>query len=449
MQEFINTFFGVKFFSSLLISTLLFAIYMPKRRFFWLRLICSFLIASTISVLLWQFIKSEAVVSVLGNFGYVLCDVVFFFEIAFILCFIFECSFFEAVLYDTAGWCVEHIANSLAIIFALLLDIENIYYNYSAEYFVLTILVYLIVYLTAAIVFWALCKGHTVKLNKNKVLLPALLTMVVTILMGVYSPVADLSASAIIMLKIFAVVCCMTSLCFALSMFEAGKYRYELSTIEAIDRKRREQYEISKETIDAINVKCHDLKKMIGSVLGQKKVLSDDELQNLSNQISIYDSIVKTGNDALDLILTEKSLYCEQNNIKFTIMADGEALGFLSEADTFSLFGNILDNAVEAVMKLEPERRTISLRVKTVGGMLVVHEENYFIGKVKFVDGSPVTSKNNTTDHGYGVLSIKRIAEKYGGVVNIAAEDGIFSMSALMLIPGAAAIPQQKTAVSA
>ena len=55
-------------------------------------------------------------------------------------------------------------------------------------------------------------------------------------------------------------------------------------------------------------------------------------------------------------------------------MAEGGDLSFMSDADIYSLFGNILDNAVEAVMKVEPERRAVTLSIKTVGNMIVVHE---------------------------------------------------------------------------
>ena len=213
--------------------------------------------------------------------------------------------------------------------------------------------------------------------------------------------------------------------------------------VEQLDRKRREQYEIQKDTIDAVNIKCHDLKKMISSVLGKRNILSDAELEKLEGQISIYDAIVKTGNDALDLILTEKSLYCEKNKIKLTIMAEGGDLSFMSDADIYSLFGNILDNAVEAVMKVEPERRAVTLSIKTVGNMIVVHEQNYFAGKIKFVNGTPATSKNDTSQHGYGILSIRRIVEKYDGGLDISAEGDIYTLNAAVLraaVPAAVAV---------
>ncbi len=443
MQEFINTFFGYKFFPSLIIGALAFSMYAPRRRFFVLRFIFCFCAMSALSGFLWKSVRYLEMGSSLGNFMYVLCDVFFFFEVIALLCFCFKCSFWEAVLYNAAGWSLEHIANSLCFIFGLMLGIENIYFDYDIEYFVLTVLVYLVVFAAAFIAGWALCGNNRIKLNSKKVLLPVLLILLITVILGIYVPVAETSPDVMIIIKLFAVICCLISLCSALNLFEAGQYRYELDMVEQLDRKRREQYEIQKDTIDAVNIKCHDLKKMISSVLGKRNILSADELEKLEGQISIYDAIVKTGNDALDLILTEKSLYCEKNKIKLTIMAEGGDLSFMSDADIYSLFGNILDNAVEAVMKVEPERRAVTLSIKTVGNMIVVHEQNYFAGKIKFVNGTPATSKNDTSQHGYGILSIRRIVEKYDGGLDISAEGDIYTLNAAVLraaVPAAVAV---------
>ena len=417
--------------------------YAPRRRFFVLRFIFCFCAMSALSGFLWKSVRYLEMGSSLGNFMYVLCDVFFFFEVIALLCFCFKCSFWEAVLYNAAGWSLEHIANSLCFIFGLMLGIENIYFDYDIEYFVLTVLVYLVVFAAAFIAGWALCGNNRIKLNSKKVLLPVLLILLITVILGIYVPVAETSPDVMIIIKLFAVICCLISLCSALNLFEAGQYRYELDMVEQLDRKRREQYEIQKDTIDAVNIKCHDLKKMISSVLGKRNILSADELEKLEGQISIYDAIVKTGNDALDLILTEKSLYCEKNKIKLTIMAEGGDLSFMSDADIYSLFGNILDNAVEAVMKVEPERRAVTLSIKTVGNMIVVHEQNYFAGKIKFVNGTPATSKNDTSQHGYGILSIRRIVEKYDGGLDISAEGDIYTLNAAVLraaVPAAVAV---------
>ena len=69
--------------------------------------------------------------------------------------------------------------------------------------------------------------------------------------------------------------------------------------------------------------------------------------------ISIYDSMLKTGNEALDVIFAEKSLVCRKNDIKLNCMIDGAKLSFMENTDIYALFGNLMDNAIEAIEKLK------------------------------------------------------------------------------------------------
>lgn len=97
------------------------------------------------------------------------------------------------------------------------------------------------------------------------------------------------------------------------------------------------------------------------------------------------------GNDALDAILSEKGLACEQSGIAFRCMADGAAVGFMAPTDIYSLFGNALDNAIEASRALERrEDRSISLTTRAVAGLLLVHVENRFAGSLSLGWAAPV-----------------------------------------------------------
>ncbi|HIW03762.1 MAG TPA: ATP-binding protein [Firmicutes bacterium] len=116
-------------------------------------------------------------------------------------------------------------------------------------------------------------------------------------------------------------------------------------------------------------------------------------------------------------------------------MADGAALSFMNEVDLYTLFGNAFDNAIEAVKKTEPSRRVISLSVTRAGQMLSVSMRNYYSGDVHMNGGLPETTKADREFHGYGLQSIKRITEKYGGNVQITARDGIFNLGLLFFMP--------------
>ena len=111
-------------------------------------------------------------------------------------------------------------------------------------------------------------------------------------------------------------------------------------------------------------------------------------------------------------------------------MIDGEKLSFLEEGDLYCLFGNLVDNALEAVKDIEePERRVVNLVVKQKDGLLLVQEENYFDGTLVFRDGLPVTTKEDKDYHGFGMRSLRLIARKYGGELTAFAKGDVFHLN--------------------
>ncbi len=236
--------------------------------------------------------------------------------------------------------------------------------------------------------------------------------------------------------NVFSVVCCAVVLLLISRTLERSELEHEVQYLQYEVRQRAQQYEISKDTIDLINVKCHDIKYKIGALLAQKGVPDAADVSDLYESISIYDTKVETGNGMLDVLLTEKSLYCEQNGIIFSCMAQGDKLGFLSDGDLYCLFGNIIDNALEAVRGLpEKEKRVINLVVKAKNGLLLIQEENYFAGELQFRDGLPVTTKEDKNYHGFGTRSIRMIAHKYGGELSTSVQGGIFRLNIAFGIP--------------
>lgn len=189
----------------------------------------------------------------------------------------------------------------------------------------------------------------------------------------------------------------------------------------------RERYQREKNAQDAINIRCHDIRHQIAA-LGQEGYRSS--LKELDKLVRIYDDSVNTGSTALDVVLSEKKLVCRTQNIQLTCLANGEKLKFLPDGDVYALFGNILDNAINAVAQFrEPEERVISLTVRTEGGFLLIEEENRYLGEMKFVNGIPQTTNEDRTNHGFGMQSIQALAHRYEGSLQIRAEDGQFSLS--------------------
>ena len=154
----------------------------------------------------------------------------------------------------------------------------------------------------------------------------------------------------------------------------------------------------------------------------------------MTQLVDTYDSIFKTGNKTIDLELTEKEILCRNKNIRFTSLLDGKRFSFMHESDLYSLFGNLLDNAIEACEKLQdPEKRVVSLTSETSRGFLCLHEENYFEGSLQFENGLPQTTKKDRFFHGIGTKSLALIAQKYGGSMSMQTRGDIFVVD--MLFP--------------
>ena len=148
-----------------------------------------------------------------------------------------------------------------------------------------------------------------------------------------------------------------------------------------------------------------------------------------------YSAQQHTGNPVLDVILTTKERTCADRGITFTAVADGSLLDGMSSMDIASLFGNALDNAIEATLKLpNPEQRLIKLALFEQNHFIVIRVENYYDSRLsKDADGNLRTTKRDDQHrHGFGVKSIRHIAQQYGGEVTIRTDNHWFVLTALI-----------------
>ena len=102
-------------------------------------------------------------------------------------------------------------------------------------------------------------------------------------------------------------------------------------------------------------------------------------------------------------------------------------------ADLGILFGNIIDNAIEAVLPNSDSSNTIKLLARYEKETLIVTCINSYKGKLIFnPSGELITSKSDSTNHGYGIYSIKKVATKYHGSVSIDFNNSMFTIKVLL-----------------
>jgi sensor histidine kinase regulating citrate/malate metabolism len=198
-----------------------------------------------------------------------------------------------------------------------------------------------------------------------------------------------------------------------------------------------EQYAVSKENMETLNRRYHDLKYQINIIRMETDAEKKAEyLNELEKGIKIYEAGYKTGNHVLDVVLSAKARLCAESRVNFTCVADGALLGFMSVMDICSVVGNALDNAIESVMRLpDAEKRLIKMALYIQNGYTVLRFENYTEDRPIFENGLPLTSKSDKKNHGYGLKSMKSTAEKYGGVLNARVENNWFTLSVSIPTP--------------
>lgn len=150
-----------------------------------------------------------------------------------------------------------------------------------------------------------------------------------------------------------------------------------------------------------------------------------------------YSAQQHTGNPMLDVILTTKMRACADRGITLTCVADGKLLDGMDAMDVASLFGNVLDNAIEATSRVQdPERRIVKLALFRQGEFVAVREENTYATPLRRDRaGALRTTKADAEHHGFGVKSIRHIARAYGGELTIESDGQWFDLRVLVPLP--------------
>ena len=249
--------------------------------------------------------------------------------------------------------------------------------------------------------------------------------------MAVYIP-DGYNLSYSLLTSAYNIICCILILYLQTVLCLQKKTEQELKTVFLLLHQAQDQYRQREENIELLNMKCHDLKHQIREY-GKEKKISEDYINELEEILNIYDAPVNTGNRVLDLILTEKSLLCQKKHIKMNCFADCSKLDFINVADTYSLFGNIIDNALDAVANIEEKnKRIIGITVKNINSFVSIEVQNYYVGEISLdKNGVPITTKGENNYHGYGMKSIIAIVKKYDGNIKISTDNGVFTISIL------------------
>lgn len=208
----------------------------------------------------------------------------------------------------------------------------------------------------------------------------------------------------------------------------------------ALER-QRETLQMHLRRIDEINRLSHDMRNHLTSLLA----MSGSEearayIERLLPSLAPVTVLPVCGVKALDVLLSQKMDKCAQAGgalIPCVDEAAREPLSRLGAPELSVIFGNLLDNAVEAVRAVpEPGERGVVLRVAPRGAFLLIRTENRYAGERSAAPGEGfATTKKDADAHGFGLRSVEASARRLGGEMSAEARDGQFFVNILLPLP--------------
>lgn len=216
-------------------------------------------------------------------------------------------------------------------------------------------------------------------------------------------------------------------------LYSAQKEREERLKVEVLE-KQFAYYQEKQRDEERVRSIYHDMKNHL--LLLQTQTGNGQEvqksIQELQSQIQEYENYHHTGNEFLDIIIRDKAKVAQEKQIDFNAVISFEDGAFIDLLDISTIFGNALDNAIEASEKLPEDHRLITVRANRVRDMLVIILENNTVSQLPISGG---TTKEDTFSHGFGLPNIRKAVERYGGQCSIKTENGMFILKILIPIP--------------
>lgn len=223
----------------------------------------------------------------------------------------------------------------------------------------------------------------------------------------------------LVSLRVIHGIVCMSVLAASFELLYNKRLQGELASQRQLMDEQARQWQLSQATVSAINARSHQMRHQVIGLLADSAVGGDGGLlREVSRELDIYDAQAKTGNAALDVILTEKGLICAQKRIALSCIADGSVLGDMAPADIHALFGRALDGAIAGVEALSDKARTsIRLDLRERAGMAALRLEFY-------ADASPYSPAD--------LAAMRSIADRYEGTLSARVADSVCTINALL-----------------
>lgn len=212
------------------------------------------------------------------------------------------------------------------------------------------------------------------------------------------------------------------------------KLEYEL--MKEKEKYSKESMEIIKRSNEELREFKHDLKNYLLPLQEAMETMPQSEMakvwEKINQKIEDVQTLIQTGNSYVDSMINTKITLArsEKVDVKCTILSKMEGI---DDLEFCSVFGNLMDNAIEAERKVI-EKKEIIIFVEEKMGYLRLEIQNKIEKSVLNENSSLNTTKKDTSSHGIGHKSIKRTMQKVGGALKYCETGDLFCAEAVFPI---------------
>ena len=228
-------------------------------------------------------------------------------------------------------------------------------------------------------------------------------------------------------------MCIVLMFLFYFTLLFYSKYREEQETAFQLNLKEqmvKREYELVLGQQKAQEELSHDWKNHLLVLTSMVEAEKFDEakayMKRLGEPLDRLSGQIWTGNATFDLLLNHARNRSRQLGVPFEVRADAVDFSRMEDQDICCLFANLLDNALEAVERMEGENKFIRVKLRKAGGMVFFELENSMGEAPEVIDGILQTTKKEKKLHGLGLKSAKEAAQKYDGILECSMEGNTF-----------------------
>lgn len=348
---------------------------------------------------------------------------------------------FEKLVYGTSFSLVAIISEQVTFRLSCLMHLNNldflmmpgqIRYQMTAVYYVSCLLIALL----------------AVALERSRMLLPfscqvSLLILFVSVLISMdrllrVVTMPEYGADYRAMIRLLKFVCILLSAAFFAAVYIVTRLSHIYQERnDLLYRQQQAEYVLTgcenrQESVTALCGWRHDMRSHLGTVFelieGGNEKYAAQYIEGILGEMESGIILVNSGNPVLDAIITNKASRAKNAGIRFDYRIHSEYVMPLSPGEMTAMLGNILDNAIDAAIKIRAgEKRYIFLEIKSVNLMIHIVAENS-LGSEPYREADGFKSTKGY-GHGIGLSQIKRIAKKYGGFISYEMSERFFKIS--------------------